>query len=262
MSLLRTERLAIALCPGQVGVVRLAGWPRAKIVGKEVLPADGDGWAAAIEALDHWLETAKARRLSATVVLSNHFARFAWLPWSGDLDGEERQALIAARFRELYGDMSGWTFSVDPGRYGQPALAVAVEAALIEALRHRFESRRIACRRLQPYFVAGWNRWRRRVDAEPALFAVAESGTMVVGALAGVKAQRHWQGLHALLGAYDAAALPALLARESLLQGFADVPACYVVAPALKGELAAPLRLLEAQDEVSAIAMALCGASS
>ncbi len=262
MSLLPTERLGIALCPGQVGVVRLAGWPRARVVDRQAISVAGTTWREAIEALDRWLETAGIGKLTADVVLSNRYARFAWLPWNGDLDTGEQQALVEARFRELYGDMRGWTFGIDPGRYGQPSLASAVERALVDELKSCFERRRIACRSLQPYFVAGWNRWRRQIESGPAMFAVAESGSIVLGALEGQGKQWYWRGLRAMLGQTDAETLPALLARESLLQGFAETPPCHVLAPGLgRHALSSPLRRLADDDDLSApVAMALCGA--
>lgn len=251
MSLFRTERLSIALCPEQVAVLRSPRGKRA--VPSEplllaVLPeADAPLWKGAVAALADGLQALPTRRASATLVLSNRFARFALLPWAAAAQGEaEAHALAAACFESLYGDMTGWVFSFDDGAYGSPKLACAIEASFLEGLKGAFDARGVSCPRVEPYFVTCWNRWRNAVKAGDALFAVTESGATVIATLQAGQ----WHSVRTQSGSPDWTGLSGMMSRESLLQGFAEPPAGWLHAPALDSS-SCPAALIEARDKLT-----------
>lgn len=237
MSRFRNERITIALCPEQVAIFKSG---RGQTQSVEELPvsetreAGLPSWSGSVTALADWLRSTPLKRAAVTLVLSNRFARFALLPWAGNAQGTvETQALANACLESQYGEMSGWTLRIDEGRYGQPRLVCAVETALLDALRGALAQQ--TCIRVEPYFATCWNRWRKRLGNEAALFAVAEPHTTVIASLK----QGHWHSVRALSGAQDRAGLLNVLARESLLQGFAEPPACYVHAVPITADITA-----------------------
>jgi hypothetical protein len=242
VSLLPTERLSIGLCPTQVGIrYSRRGWRRKD--DRQALidvPATENGqtaWQAALESLDHWLSEAKISGAATTLVLSNAFLRFVMVPWSDASTTEEESALARACFETRYGDMASWSQALDnDGNYGEPRIAVALDTALLDALRELFAHHCLVCRSVRPAFVAAWN--RNRKELAPSLgngdgaFVLAESGTVVVA----TRKAGAWHSLRALASAIDDKILPVLLEREALLQGFGEPLPAWVVAPGISAQ--------------------------
>jgi hypothetical protein len=152
---------------------------------------------------------------SLHVTLSNRLVRYALVPWQAGLGGTAVQAYRRDCFVRLYGDVAqGWHIAAAPARRRAPALASAVDAALVaelQALCQRTGSRLV---RLQPQLAAVVNRWRRALRAECFWLVLAEPGHVCVA----LAHQRAWRIVRAVRTADDPlAALPALLERETLL---------------------------------------------
>ena len=81
MSRLWRDRLLVSLAPSSVALVRVAGRLRPRIIAKQVLDCDpafgAEPWQGAVAALAAAAERLRAERVDATVVLSNHFVRYA-----------------------------------------------------------------------------------------------------------------------------------------------------------------------------------------
>jgi len=237
----RNERITLALCPEQVAVLQSGRGQQHAVDELHVSTSPEPGhvlWKASVSALADWLQGNPLKRTPVTLILSNRLVRFAVLPWAANAQGESAtQALATACLESQYGAMSGWTMRIDDGRHGQPRLVCAIETALLDTLQSAFAAR--ACPRVEPYFVTCWNRWRKTVGNDDALFAVCEPGTTVI---ASIKNGR-WQSVRAVSGQQDRTGLFNVLARESLLQGFNEPPAYYVHA--------LPLGLETATDSTS-----------
>jgi hypothetical protein len=119
-------------------VVRLA--PAELAVGAKRTPCDPaygtEPWHGALEAL----KSIKLPSSRATVVLSNHFVRYALVPWSGALaTPAEEEAYLRHHFAKIHGERAkAWLFRANQGRRGEPRLASAVDAELLAAIRALF----------------------------------------------------------------------------------------------------------------------------
>lgn len=265
----RSEQIALGICSDRIGVVRQkSGWQNRKQTPEQGVidvPQDAvaDGWQPALDIVERWIGEYKIRNASATLTLSNRFARFALVPWSVQVKRSDEEASLArARFENQYGDMTGWTIQLDTGRYGAARIACAIETKFIEHLRSLFSTQRIVCPVVQPYFVTGWNRWHRQFGKTAnALFACAESQVVVMAA----RKAGQWHSVRAVHGKDNAQSLQVLLEREVLLQGFAEMPQIRIHAPSLRSTDTAvwpqQMRLLGSDVTVSeaALAMALSG---
>lgn len=166
MSLLFPERRTIGLSPAEV-----------TLDGKSLAcdPASGaENWQGAVAAL-RTLPT--PGRCSVTVVLSNHFVRYALVPWSGALSGpKEEDAYVRHHFTRIHGERAkSWELRWTPSARGAPRLASAIDASLVEALRSTFPAggkARLAS--VQPHLMAAYDRCRGAIPASGAWLAVTE----------------------------------------------------------------------------------------
>ena len=118
------------------------------------------------------------RRADVTVVLSNHYVRYAVVPGGGAADAEEEVALARFHFRKIHGERAeGWEVRVCDG------LACAIDAALLQEIKALFKGRaRLVS--VQPYLMHAYNGARRRIPREGAWLVLAEKGRTCLARLA------------------------------------------------------------------------------
>lgn len=230
MSRFRTEfgrpRWQATLHPASLALGREGAEADARTI--EVSPdAGAPAWSAPIAALAGWL--AQHGPCQLELVLSHRFLRFACLPWSDAVTGEEELKTLARLAMEShYGDMAGWTLVVDDAPWGRPRLACAVEETLLQGLHEAVTQAGARCPSIVPQFARCWNRWQPGLADTDALLAVAETDAPAV--IATIR-DGDWQAVRTVGGIRDGEALQASLAREALLQGFETAPAQRVHAP-------------------------------
>lgn|GEM_PF-1695640 len=242
MSLFQTEHTFAVLCPDEVAVYR-PGRNRTVAARKAaatctVSRTDGaPAWRGALKELAAWLARCSASSaMRLHVVLSNSFVRFACVPWSEAIADEGELQIVAGLVLEsCYGDMTGWTVSLDNGGWGEARLACAVENALLAKLREALEAAHVDCSCIEPYFVTCWNRWCGELSTGDALLVVAEpQGPAVVASFR----SGAWNSVRTIGGRYGAASLRRLLNREALLQGFESMPGRWLHCPGLASDSA------------------------
>ncbi|HYL25770.1 MAG TPA: hypothetical protein VEV21_15375 [Burkholderiales bacterium] len=125
MSPLFPERLLARLAPAEVAV------------GAKRYPCDpafgAEPWHGALEAMKG-IAWPRAR---VTVALSNHFVRYALVPWSAALaTPAEEEAYLRHHFAKIHGERAkSWLYRASEGPRGEPRLASAVDAELVAAIR-------------------------------------------------------------------------------------------------------------------------------
>jgi hypothetical protein len=228
----------IELTPWRVTVSRVATRGVAEIRhSAECAPEHGDGplWQAPATALAPLLAEPEWRHARAELVLSNHFVRYAIVPWRDDLGSEaERRAFMRHCFARIYGaPAETWELRVSEMRYGVAAVASAVEPGLLAALRSASGPAALRLVSIDPLLAAAFNRARRQIVAGRYWFAVAEPGRLCSAYIE----EGVWRRLRCQpLDADWQHALPRLLTRERLLAGDAAAEASlYLCAPQLTG---------------------------
>lgn len=237
MSRLWRERLRIALAPDKVVAVRSSGGRAAKVEQKaawpcEPRPSDAHRWEPALRALAQGLDDMKARGADAAVVLSNHFVRYALLPWSDHVTGfEERQAMARIMLEKQYGGAAdSWAIRLSDGGYGKAALASAVDAALTESILQTLAGAGLQPVSIQPYLMSAFNQFRPRLAGDSICMVVAEQGK--VGILMGKGGE--WHAVRTLPVRADLAReLAPVVRREILLAGLPQPLGIYLHAPGL-----------------------------
>ena len=89
------------------------------------------------------------------VILSEHFVRYAVIPWNTAISNEdERQAFVAHHFKAIYGEpMSDWHHCLSPVKYGQASLASAIPKTLLQAIDDGVTSHNISLTAVEPYLM-------------------------------------------------------------------------------------------------------------
>jgi hypothetical protein len=169
------------------------------VTATEILEIEGDS-----------LEELKrlAAEANLTVVLSNHYVRYAVLPWSEALDSDESWLAYAAHvFTETHGNAAaGWEIRVSDSGRRRPRVACAIDRALLERLRAI-----PGVVSVQPYLMAAFNARHAELAGGSTWFVLHEPGRLTLGLIV--------DGLWRLVRNRHAradwrASLPHMLARE------------------------------------------------
>lgn len=194
MSPLWPERLCLALAPDRVELARVARQLRKSTVleqrSVDCRPLAGKPrWTAALAAVATLIEERPAGAASAEVTLSNDFARFLVLPWEPNLlSPDELMASAAQQFERVFGDRAAdWEIRVSPAEFGQPALACAIDRALLAGLNETLAASargRIRLASVETLLAKAFNLARDQIDGD-GLLAIVESGCIALASLRG-----------------------------------------------------------------------------
>lgn len=196
MSRLFPERLRIGLAPAEIS-----------LDGKRLACDPGFGrepWQGALQAL----KAQTLRAAHATVVLSNHFVRYALVPWSDALAGPaEEEAYRRHHFARIHGERAkSWLLRSSEDAPGAPRLCSAIDRALLEELKACFpKSGKARLVSVQPQLMAVFNRWRAAIPRSGAWLMLVEADR----ACAALHAKGRWQSVQNARGEWLA-----LLERE------------------------------------------------
>lgn len=222
MSRSSPEHVRIGLAPGRLAVAAYAaGWrrhwrkglQRGELIAVAPAPADAPPWKSAVDALCDALGGGPRRR-RVTVVLSNHFVRYAVLPWSAALgDAAEWEAYARHRFEAVHGQAAaGWALRIAAPSPRGSRVACAVDGALLEALEAAVAAAGAELVSVQPALMAAFNARRERLAHGTTWLVVHDPGRLTLALLnAG-----EWRSVRSRRVAEGwLAELPALIERES-----------------------------------------------
>jgi hypothetical protein len=221
------DEVAVHLGPRSVAVAR-----RGRVATAEVPAGAAPGDVGpAVECLARLAAAEGARAGAARVVVADHWARYAVVPWSGArLDAAGRLRLARYLLADTYGEeVAGWAVALDDGPPGRPILACALPQALRGTLEEALSPARLRLASLRPQLVAAFNAWRRRLPADDAWFATVDEGS-----LAAVHLSRGgWDRVHVARTSPDwVVELERLQALGQVTQGSGRPGRVFVEAPA------------------------------
>ena len=201
-----------------------AYWP-GKFGDFEVIQVNSGGqtapWQPAVTELAAWLAKKTTKKPSLRVVLSGRFVRWQLLPWQAQISHPDELVTFATlKFRETFGQaVEDWEVILSPQPPGKPALACAVDSALLDALRTTCNKSGAKLVAVSPYFSVAFDRWRYVFRKKTAWFGLIESDCVTVGLLSngqwsGLRTERvnmNWQD-----------ALPAMMAQIGICADVSD----------------------------------------
>jgi len=212
------DQLHVELFPDRVNLARLSrGWQQQEI-SRKTLPcgepeAGEAAWEAGLRVLQAEVPAMGGGRMDAVVVLSNHFVRYALIPWSDQVSNDsEEQAYVRHCFSVTYNDdADNLVMRVSPNGYGAMQVASAVDQRLLDGLERVAGVCNLRLNSVQPHLMSVFNQWRRRLSGPMVWFVLAEQDKLCISLLK----HGHWCSLRTMKS--DNAwltKLPNLLERE------------------------------------------------
>jgi hypothetical protein len=175
---------------------------------------EGLPWSAALNVLESVLSELSGGKSHATVVLSNHFMRYALIPWNDSLfDAKEIKAYAQHSFREMYGrDANIWELSISSGKSGMLHMAGAVDTRLLDSLRELFGRAGVNLKSIQPHLMLAYNACKASLRGRSAWLALLEHGNLCLALLQ----EGRWTWVRSMrIGTEWRDELPLLLEREA-----------------------------------------------
>lgn len=162
------ERLLIGFSPSELTLARVKGLLRPSVTGKSAIPCDpaygSEPWHGVAAVLRDEAVHFRGNAVDVTVVLSNHFVRYALVPWNEALAGAAEELAFARHcFAKIHGERSkAWTLSVSEESAGAPRIASAIDTVLLETIRACFPlDARARLVSVQPSLMSAVNFWYR-----------------------------------------------------------------------------------------------------
>jgi hypothetical protein len=227
------DEIGIYLAPHKLALTRLARGVTPRGVGEATWVnelADDTHWSASLGALDALLAKKEWQGALARVVISDHWARYAMVPFAAALSGAAERTTHARHvLTGIYGEVvSQWTVTLADSRPGAAQVACAMPASLVDELQNLLVRHRIPLRSLQPQLVSAYNHWRERLPDGGAWFVSIEQGSLAAARLA----HGGWDRVHSVrIGADWAVELRRLQTFGRLANAQAQEGKVYVDAP-------------------------------
>jgi len=179
------DHIGISLEPQRLALVRMARGLRPRVTAKHCvavqLQTGENPWRAALASLVQILDEPEWGNADATVVLSNHFVRYACIPWHEKVSAEDEQLALARHcFTKIYGDAAqqGWELRLSAAQDAAPRLASAVEGGMLEAVHQACTRNNLQLCSIQPFLMAGFNHCAEKIGKNSVWVAVMENGIL------------------------------------------------------------------------------------
>src|SRR3954463_14363546 len=158
------QKLQLRLSPGEIRV-------RGERIACDAAYGS-EAWHGALEKLEA-LQLGKAR---VAIELSNHFVRYALVPWTEALSTPaEEEVYVRHHFAKIHGERAkGWAVRASEAAPGAPRLASAVDGALIVTLKKVFAAKKAKLASIQPLLMARFNAARGALPRDGAWLVIAE----------------------------------------------------------------------------------------
>ena len=183
MSPLWRDEIGAYLSPHRLCLVRMKrGMKPAPLAQHEQSLDSGSpgAWAPALGALDALLSQPAWQGARMRVVIADHWARYAIVPWIASLSSaEERVAHARQLLASIYGDVvSDWDVCVSEAPPQSARVVCAVPRTLLEGIRTICAGHAVKLLSLQPQLIAAYESWRHRLPPANAWFVTVERGSL------------------------------------------------------------------------------------
>ena len=183
MSPLWRDEIGVFIGPTKVALVRMRRGIRPKCVAEQCISVDtrgGNAWQSAIATLREQLANNLWHDAIVRVVVSDHWAQYAILPWSAEISGTaERLAHARLIIKNSFGDIAEkWTITLSESRPRAPTVICAIPTQLLDEIQQTFAEHKCQLRSLQADLLVAFNHWRDKVTESSAWFASVEEGSL------------------------------------------------------------------------------------
>jgi hypothetical protein len=182
------DEIGILIAPRRVALTRMGRGIRPRCIGeaaRSVNTGSLTDWRPALTVLHNCLAEAAWQGANARVVISDHWVRYAIVPWSGDISNdEERTAHGRICLAKIYGNVADqWRVSLSEGAPGESRVACAMPEHLLDEIRTTLDSFHTPLVSAQPQLIAAYNRWCDKLPLASGWFVTIDEGTLAAARL-------------------------------------------------------------------------------
>ncbi|HEY2274632.1 MAG TPA: hypothetical protein VGH61_03945 [Steroidobacteraceae bacterium] len=147
--------------------------------------ARGDAWAAPLETLAAKLGEEPWSGTPIRIVIGDHWARYAIVPWVAALSSTEERLVHGRQLlASAYGEaVASWDVRISEAPPGATRVACAVPADLVAGIRAICNTHGASLLSLQPQLIAAHEAWRHCLPPSNAWFVSIEQGSMAAARL-------------------------------------------------------------------------------
>jgi hypothetical protein len=147
---------------------------------KAVINGESSQWETALDTLASCLEETTWRGAVGRLIVADHWARYAIVPWSDALtDQDERIQHARYCLAKTYGDVvSKWTVTLNESVPGAAQVACAIPTALLARIHDLTEVHGPRVKSVQPQLIASFNSWRSRLPKGDGWFVTLEEESL------------------------------------------------------------------------------------
>lgn len=183
MSPLWRDEVGVFVAPRRILLVRMKRGLRPQRLAERSILIDArepGRWEPALDTLDNCLRDAQWHGANARLIIADHWARYATVPWTDQISGEaERLAHARMCMANTFGDLvAQWHVTVSESAPGKLQVACGMPNDLLSRLRLACEGARLRIRSVQPYLVAAFNSWRHAMPGTGAWFVTLDEGSL------------------------------------------------------------------------------------
>jgi hypothetical protein len=145
-----------------------------------VVNGESHQWEQALDTLQAALEETTWHRAAGRLIVADHWARYAIVPWSDALTDQDER-IQHARFclAKTYGDVvSQWTVTLNESAPGTAQVVCAIPSVLLAKIQDLTEMRGLRVRSVQPQLIASFNSWRSRLAKGGGWFVTLEEESL------------------------------------------------------------------------------------
>jgi hypothetical protein len=177
------DEVGIFIGPAKIALARMRRGMRPKCISEletSLDNVDSNAWQPACDALTEQLDNALWHDANARIVISDHWVRYAILPWSAELSGEsERAAHAKLLLANTYGDLSDeWVIRISDSRPLAPAIVSAMPRELLNRIEEVLRLHKLRPVSLQPNLIVSYNARREHLPNSGAWFASVDDGSL------------------------------------------------------------------------------------
>jgi hypothetical protein len=184
------DEVVVLFAPGELVLTRRRRGVRSRCVAdtrRTVEAFELTNWAPALAILVECLNEAAWQGANVRVVLSNHWARYAIVPWENHITSDdERLALARIGLSKIYGSIDQWHVGLSHAAPGEPRVAVAIANDLFEGVRAAVEASGSQLVAMQPQLIVSYNSWLPRLQDAAGWFVNIDEGALAAARLSGV----------------------------------------------------------------------------
>lgn len=183
MSPLWRDEVAIYISPRRIVLTRMKRGMRPVNIAESYVPVvngETSQWEPMLDAFRSCMEETAWHGANGRLIVADHWARYAIVPWSDALTDQSERIQHARYFlAKTYGDVvAQWTVTLNESAPGTAQVVCGIPSALLGKIYELTEARGLRVKSVQPQLIAAFNSWLKRLRRIDGWFVTLEEDSL------------------------------------------------------------------------------------